>query len=194
MRTGQTIVYQEIEYHPRFSLELNGILSNNKTFFIGTNDLWTLASLNSPLVWWFNWRHLGHGKDEALNALGVKMEQVPIAPAPDEKTFAAHVEALRLIQAEAHQTRGLLSDWYRHSHGIETVPNALRDPFRLGADQFVSADGASACRVGAARAGAVRSRERRIRPHTRRGRVDVAHGAAAHAARSRGRAAPTYWK
>jgi hypothetical protein len=124
------IVYQEIEYYPRFSLELNGILSNNKTFFIGTNDLWTLASLNSPLVWWFNWRHLGHGKDEALNALGVKMEQVPIAPAPDEKTFAAHVEALRLIQAEAHQTRGLLSDWYRHSHGIETVPNALRDPFR----------------------------------------------------------------
>lgn len=45
------IVYQEIQYYPRFSLELNGILSNNKTFFIDTNDPWSLTSLNSPLLW-----------------------------------------------------------------------------------------------------------------------------------------------
>ena len=102
---------------------------------------WSLTSLNSPLLWWFNWRHLGHGKDEALNALGFKMEQLPIAPAADDQTFACHVNALRSIQTEAHQTRQLLADWYRHSLGVETLPTVLRDPFRLGADQFVSAIG-----------------------------------------------------
>jgi hypothetical protein len=135
------IVYQEIQYYPRFSLELNGILSNNKTFFIGTNDLWSLTSLNSSLLWWFNWRHLGHGKDEALNALGVKMEHVPIAPAVDYQTFVPQVEALRSIQAEAHQRRQLLTDWYSRSLGIGTVPTVLRDPFGLSADQFTSALG-----------------------------------------------------
>jgi hypothetical protein len=69
------------------------------------------------------------------------MQQVPIARLPDEGAVAAHVEALRAIQVEAHDTRRLLADWYRHSLGIETVPTVLRDPFRLGADQFVSAIG-----------------------------------------------------
>lgn len=69
------------------------------------------------------------------------MEQVPIAPAADEETFAPDVEALRSIQTKAHQTRQLLANWYRHSLGIETVPTVLRDPFGVSADQFVSAVG-----------------------------------------------------
>ena len=69
------------------------------------------------------------------------MQQVPIARLPDEGAVAAHVEALRAIQVEAHDTKRLLADWYRHSLGIETVPTVLRDPLRLSADQFVSAIG-----------------------------------------------------
>ena len=33
-------------------------LSNDKGFFIPTNDLWLLAVLNSALLWWFSWRNL----------------------------------------------------------------------------------------------------------------------------------------
>jgi hypothetical protein len=69
------------------------------------------------------------------------MGRVPIAPAPGEQTITAHIEALRAMRTEAHQTRQLLADWYRHTLGIETVPAVLHDPFGLGADQFVSAVG-----------------------------------------------------
>jgi hypothetical protein len=51
------------------------------------------------------------------------------------------VDALGEIQEAASRSRGLLADWYRHSLGIDTIPTVLRDPFRLGADQFVSAIG-----------------------------------------------------
>jgi hypothetical protein len=100
-----------------------------------------LASFNAPILWWFNWRHLVHGKDEALNTLSFKMEQVPIATATDEDRIAAHVEALSTIQVEAYQSRRLVADWYRHTVGLETIPAALRDPFRLSTDQFLSAIG-----------------------------------------------------
>jgi hypothetical protein len=53
----------------------------------------------------------------------------------------SNVDALVAIREEATQSRRLIADWYRHSLGIQTVPNLLRDPFRLGADQFVSAIG-----------------------------------------------------
>src|SRR5207302_2058255 len=34
------IQYQEIQYHPRFNLDLTGCLSNNKAFFLPTDDPW----------------------------------------------------------------------------------------------------------------------------------------------------------
>jgi hypothetical protein len=135
------IIYQEIQYYARFSLDLDGILLNNKAFFIKTDDKVVVASLNSPLLWWFNWRHLVHGKDEALNAYGIKMEQVPIAPMPDHEAIVPHIDALCRTRAKVHQSRRLIADWYRHSLGIENIPSVLRDPFQLSSDQFVSAIG-----------------------------------------------------
>jgi hypothetical protein len=49
------------------------------------------------------------------------------------------VEVLRSIQAESHEAKRLLTDWYHHGLGIETIPTALRDPFRLSPDQFIAA-------------------------------------------------------
>ena len=45
------ICYQVIQYHPQFSLDIMGSLSNDKTFFVANADLWLIASLNSPLLW-----------------------------------------------------------------------------------------------------------------------------------------------
>jgi len=104
------IYYQVIQYHPQFSFDITGSLSNDKTFFLANADPWLIASLNSPLLWWFDWRYLVHLKDEALNTLGVLMESVPIADAPDPVASSRHVEALQSIQADLHGARCFLID------------------------------------------------------------------------------------
>ncbi|MGL6095693.1 MAG: Eco57I restriction-modification methylase domain-containing protein, partial [Fimbriiglobus sp.] len=58
------IGYQVIQFHPCFCLDTSRVLGNDKTFFIPTGDLYLLGVLNSPVMWWHNWRHLVHLKDE----------------------------------------------------------------------------------------------------------------------------------
>ena len=60
------IVYQEIQFHPSYALDTTGRYGNNKTFFVNGADLFLLCVLNSPLMWWHNWRYLPHMKDEAF--------------------------------------------------------------------------------------------------------------------------------
>src|SRR3546814_10146699 len=50
------ISYQEIQFFPQYALDVEGQLGNNKTFLIANADSGLLAVLNSPLMWWFNWR------------------------------------------------------------------------------------------------------------------------------------------
>ncbi len=61
------LVYQEIQFHPSYALDRLGHFGNNKTFFIPVADLYLLAVLNSPLLWWYNWRFLPHMKDESAD-------------------------------------------------------------------------------------------------------------------------------
>jgi hypothetical protein len=118
-------------------LELQGTILNNKCCFIVSGDPWLLACLNSPLLWAFNWRFLGHAKDEALTPQAWQMELTPIAarnPAGDEL-----VQGLCKGSSELHLARRLLGDWYRDSLDIDAIPNVLRNPFALDADAFVAA-------------------------------------------------------
>ena len=50
---------------------------------MANGDLYLLAVLNSPLMWWHNWRYLPHMKDEALSPVAFLMESLPIARPPD---------------------------------------------------------------------------------------------------------------
>src|SRR5262249_48908538 len=77
------VMYQEIQFHPCYSLDTAGRLANNKVFFLPTNDLYLLGVLNSPLMWWYNWRYLPHMKDEALSPVSFRMEELPIAKPTD---------------------------------------------------------------------------------------------------------------
>ena len=77
------IVYQEIQFHPSYAMDTSGKLGNNKTFFVACGDLYLLAVLNSPLLWWHNWRYLPHMKDEALSPVAFLMETLPIARPTD---------------------------------------------------------------------------------------------------------------
>ena len=72
-------MYQEIQFHPSYMVDHVGTLANNKVFFLPSDDSFLLGVLNSPLMWWYNWRYLPHMKDEALTPLAIRMEQLPIA-------------------------------------------------------------------------------------------------------------------
>src|SRR5262249_53414572 len=67
------LLYQEIQYHPAYSYGTEPLISNNKCFILPSANLFLLAVLNSPLMWWFNWRYLPHMKDEALSPTGERM-------------------------------------------------------------------------------------------------------------------------
>ncbi len=134
------IFYQVIQWFPSYCLDRQGLFANDKVYFLPTDDPWLLACLNSPILWWHNWRFLVHVKDEGLTPQGYKMEQVPIAaPGGRADAAAAHVETLCAIQVETHAARRDLLAWYRTAWEIERIPNALKDPFDLDAEGFAAA-------------------------------------------------------
>jgi len=121
------LLYQEIQFHPAYCLETEGYHSNNKTFLVPTADLWLLAVLNSPLMWWYTWRYLPHMKDEALSPVAELMEKLPIA-APSEIVRSQVEVAVRQLIALRKQSqasaREVLS-WLAAEFGVTTPGQAL---------------------------------------------------------------------
>ncbi len=99
-----------------------------------------MTALNSPVLWWHNWRTLTHLKDEALSPMGYRMEALPIAVPTDEARGAAEVGAGRLVTltGETQEAARVLLDWLRVEHGVEVPSLVLRDPWSLSSDAFVS--------------------------------------------------------
>ena len=54
------LIYQEIQFHPAYSYDTQSYFTNNKGFILPKGDLYILGVLNSPLIWWHNWRFLPH--------------------------------------------------------------------------------------------------------------------------------------
>ena len=133
------IVYQEIQFHPSYAFDTRGYLGNNKTFFITSQDLYLLAVLNSPLMWWHNWRYLPHMKDEALSPAGFLMEDLPIAEPTASIREAAETDVRRLIEITSHQqqTQRTLLDWLRVEYAIEKPSNKLLAVTDLDSDTWI---------------------------------------------------------
>lgn len=134
------IVYQEIQFHPCYALDTAGQYGNNKTFFIPNSDPYLLAVLNSPLVWWHNWRYLPHMKDEALSPVAFLMESLPIAKPSDfirRKTEKAVNRLVDITQAQQETRRNIL-DWLRVEYEIEKPTMKLQSPVGLDCDSFVA--------------------------------------------------------
>lgn len=134
------IVYQVIQFHPCYAFDTRGQFGNDKTFFLPSNDLYLLAVLNSPLMWWHNWRTLTHLKDEALSPMGYMMENLPIAEPTDEIRWAVttHVERLLAITALQHETARTLLDWLKVEHAIEKPTQRLQGFIDLDSDGFLA--------------------------------------------------------
>jgi len=137
------IFYQEIQYHPCYSLLAEHIYANNKVFMIGSADKWLLSLLNSPLMWWFNWRNLPHMKDEALSPTAIRMEDTPIASNNELGSigkFVTDISAYRQVIFEA--TSSALA-WLHHEFGISKPAVSLGSPQTLTTDSFIEAVKAS---------------------------------------------------
>lgn len=134
------ITYQEIQFHPSYALDSQGFYGNNKTFFITCDDLYLLAVLNSPLMWWHNWRYLPHMKDEALSPLGRLMETLPIAEPTCAIREAAEASVRRLIEitASRQRTKHSILDWLRVEYAIEKPSNKLQNLTALDSDSFIA--------------------------------------------------------
>lgn len=131
------ITYQEIQYFPQYALDQSGRLGNNKTFLIAKSDPALLVMLNSPLLWWFNWRNLPHMKDEALTPVTFKMEFLPIAELsriPDRE-----VESLVANLGRIRAAQDAVRDWLHHEFGLDKVGRALAEPHEVDAEEFVTA-------------------------------------------------------
>jgi hypothetical protein len=137
---GPKIMYQEIQYHPCHLLDRGKMLANNKVFILPADDLYLLAVLNSPLMWWHNWRYLPHMKDEALTPVAFLLEGLPIARPGDEIRKAVEVGAQRLIDitAEQHAGRRAVLDWLRVEFGIDKPSLRLQDVAALDADTLAA--------------------------------------------------------
>jgi len=136
---AQKIIYQVIQFHPSYTLDCSGLFLNDKGFFLPTADTWLLAVLNSPLMWWFNWRYLTHLKDEALTPLGVKMEALPItSPTPPvrEQAEAAVTKLIELKKAN-DSSRAAVLDSLRLQYAVDEPGNKLSDFATLDAETFI---------------------------------------------------------
>ena len=134
------ILYQEIQFHPAYAFSGEALYGNNKVFLLPTADLYLLAVLNSPLLWWHNWRYLPHMKDEALNPAGFRMEALPIAePTAEIRTQAEErvAELLTLTQETQSQSRELLT-WLRLELGVDQPGQRLETFADLSGDDFVA--------------------------------------------------------
>lgn len=134
------IVWQVIQFLPSYAFDQAGVYVNDKVFAVPTSDLWLLAVLNSPLLWWHNWRYLVHLKDEALTPAGYKMELLPIAvPRDDVRAEAeAQVRELLAVADERSVAQALFLDWLRMEHGIDSPSRRLGEPFALSSDELVA--------------------------------------------------------
>lgn len=134
------IFYQEIQFHPSYSLDVSGRYGNNKTFFLSTDDLFLIAVLNSPLMWWHNWRYLPHMKDEALSPVAFKMVALPIAEPTTAIRVATETGARRLIAIteREQQTQRTVLDWLRVEYAIEKPSQKLQTLAELDSDTFIA--------------------------------------------------------
>jgi hypothetical protein len=109
------IVHQKIQVHPQYGIDTTGLLTNNKGFFLATAHSWIIAVLNSPLLWWHNWRYLPHMKDEALSPVGAHMESLPIARPSDDVQDEAEraVGSLVSLLRSGQEARRDTLDWLR---------------------------------------------------------------------------------
>ena len=134
------MIYPEITWRLEWCFDATGLSINNTVYILPTADLWVLAVMNAPIIWWNSWRTAQHGKDEALRYIREFVQDLPI-PKPTDAA-RARVEALvkELIDLKGGRTAGLraMIEWLQTEIGIEKVSNKLRDLIGLPLEEMLA--------------------------------------------------------
>ncbi|TMC24006.1 MAG: hypothetical protein E6J34_01205 [Chloroflexi bacterium] len=139
------IMYQEIQSYPAYCLDNKGLFSNNKVFVIAPADSYLLAVLNSPLMWWHNWRYLPHMMHDTLSPVGELMQSLPIAPPTDAIRAEIEPAVARLIHEPGKRLEnGLELDYetfekeVRKRHPKKSLTNAASKRLRAGYNKHIT--------------------------------------------------------
>ena len=135
------ITYQVIQFYPSYSFDTEGRFGNDKTFFLPTDSSLIGSVLNSPLLWWFNWRHFTHLKDEALSPMAYRVEQIPIAQTSEVMQVSIDSLANKLISERRSRVTMNISvvDWLHHEYDLDKPGSALMQSHQFDADAFAAA-------------------------------------------------------
>lgn len=133
------IVYQVIQTFPQYSFSQETIYGNDKTFILPSDDLYLLALLNSPLIWYYSHRIFTQMLSDSISPMGYLFETLPIAP-PDDK-LRSEVESIasrsiELTKANQSSYRDIY-DWLQLEHQIEKIGRKLEDFSSLSLEEFV---------------------------------------------------------
>jgi len=134
------IMYQEIQSYPAYCLDNSGLFSNNKVFILSRPDAYLLAVLNSPLLWWHNWRYLPHMMNDTLSPVGELMESLPIAPPTDAiraETEEAVAKLIEMTRASL-QARQFLLDWLQIDFNVQELGKRPENVLELDFPAFVN--------------------------------------------------------
>jgi hypothetical protein len=132
------IIYQAIQFYARYTFEEQEVYGNNKTYFFGADNLAVLGILNSPLMWWYSWRHFIHMKDEALSNDQVKIAELPIATKLlEDELFKTTVSDLLRVVNRVSAADVSLQDWLYQGFDIKRGHVALRKMSALSFDDFI---------------------------------------------------------
>lgn len=133
------LLYQDITWSSRFTLDANGMMCNNTVYFMSSASPWLLTVLNSPLLWSFLWRRAVHGKDEALRLFSDFVETIPIAVPTDAILGEVEpaVARLTLLTAAGRQARRDLLDWLRSEFGVVTPGQRLEELGGMNEEDFL---------------------------------------------------------
>ena len=96
------IIWQEMAWFTRFSVDRSGYVLSNTAYILTSVDPLIVAVLNSPLAWWFMWRTAQHGKDEVLRLIHSYIADFPIPNVSQARTkelIASTVETLAQVMA-----------------------------------------------------------------------------------------------
>jgi hypothetical protein len=134
------LLYQQIQFYPAYAFDLSGTFANDKVFILFKNVPYLLALLNSPLMWWHNWRFMPHMKDEALSPIGVLMETLPIAVPTDAVLgeIEPAVERLVVLTRQDQEARRDMTSWLRTEFGVAAPGQRLEEFAGITEDDFVA--------------------------------------------------------
>ncbi|MFM6151690.1 MAG: TaqI-like C-terminal specificity domain-containing protein, partial [Sphaerospermopsis kisseleviana] len=133
------IVWKDLSTYSEFCFDNTGIFTNDLCFIFSSSDLWILAVLNSPLMWYYLSRTTIHGLNETLRLKNIYMENLPIAQPTAE--IRAEVEEIVTRLIEITKLNGQIYkdvlDWLQVEYKIEKLGNKLEDFATLEFVEFV---------------------------------------------------------